>query len=127
MARQALYTLLKSLCQTLDLLVTTSPSICPAEPASDSPWPRAEIQAFPCRSRAGELPKRSPAAAGTHNQTQGCFRLKLKVEFPAQGITWHRYSQLFPGFREEAFSDFSELNMNFFPQLVAGMGDYCPV
>lgn len=68
-----------------------------------------------------------PSAAGMCNQTQGCFRLKLRVEFPARSITWHRYSELFPASQDEAFSDFLELNMDFFPELVAGMGDYCPV
>lgn len=46
-AALALYALPKSSCQTLYLLVATSASICPAEPASDSLWPQAESQAFP--------------------------------------------------------------------------------
>lgn len=59
-----------------------------------------------------------PLAAGVCNRTQGCFRLKLGVEFPAQSITWQRYSQLFPASQDEAFGDFSELNGLFFQNLL---------
>lgn len=67
----------------------------------------------------------SLAAVGMLKWTQGCFRLNQRVELPAQGITWHRYAQLFPASQEETLDDFSELSINiFFSEPVAGMADY---
>lgn len=74
----ALHTLMKSWCQTLCFLLTTSLSIWPAETASDSLWPQAECQIFPSHPHTGlHCCLMQPSAAGICNRAQGCFRLKL--------------------------------------------------
>lgn len=74
----ALHTLLRSWCQTLSFLITTSPSIWPAEPALDSSWSQAESQIFPSIPAQEGLHccLMQPSEAGIRNRTQGCFRLK---------------------------------------------------
>lgn len=115
----ALHTLLKNWCQTLCFLLTTSLSIWPAKTALHSLWSQAERYFPPIPTQEGlHCCLMQPSAAGICNRTQGCFRLKLRVEFPAQSITWHRYSQLFPASQDEAFDDFSELNKDFFQNLL---------
>lgn len=80
-----LCTLLESWCQTHCFLVTTSLSICPAEPPSDSLWSQAESQIFPSHPHTGGLALLPNAAFSSwHMQSNtGLFQIKTKSRVPS--------------------------------------------
>lgn len=81
----ALHTLLKSWCQTLCFLITTSLSVCPAEPASDSLWSQAESQIFPshpCRGGLALLPNAAFGSWRVQPNTR-LFQIKTRSRVPS--------------------------------------------
>lgn len=125
----ALHTLLKSWCQTLSFLITTSLSIWPAEPALDSLWSQAEIQIFPSHPRTGGLALLLNAAFSSwHMQLNTrLFQIKTKSRVPSPKYYMAQIFTALSSLTRWSIWWLSELNMDFFPEFVAGMGDYCPV
>lgn len=85
----ALHTLMKSWCQTLCFLLTTSLSIWPAETASDSLWSQAESQIFPSHPHTGGFALLPNAAFSSWHMQQSTRLFQIKTESSSQPKVLH--------------------------------------